>query len=306
MSKLANKINDFRLLRIVHAAAALSLFLNRAQRVRKTRHIRSEQSFGDWCRDLLLRHETLYFLVWKDLKVQYGNFILGVFWSVFQPLLYFGLIYSVHRTSFPTAVSEGTFYPVSLFAGIIIWNFFTSVVNGVLTSIQSNASSISMSFFPRYYLVLAPAIRCCIDLGFSLILLFCMVIYFKTNISLDALWSVPISAIVLVTTSVGIASLAAVAVVRNRHFRQVIPVLLYAGLFFLPVFYTMGDLGNGVVQKLYSMNPLATSIHLLRFGLGVANMDNLSIFWAIPSSVVLLISGIYAFRHLERTIADSI
>jgi len=274
--------------------------------MRKIRHISTTQSFADWFSDLWTRHETLYFLVWKDLKVQYGNFFVGVLWSIFQPLLYFALILAVHRWPLGSSLNDAPLFPVVLFIGIVVWNFFTNAVIGVVASIQANASTISRSFFPRFYLVLAPIVRSCIDMLFSMLVIVGMIIYFQLQLSLVALWAIPLGLALLILTALGVGALAAVAVVRNRHFRQVIPVLLYAGLFFLPVFHSFDHVGNGFLAHLYTANPLATAIHVLRHGVGVEHAGQMNLIWPISYSIALVVLGVYSFRRLERTLADRI
>ena len=57
----------------------------------------------------------------SDLKVKYRNSILGVFWSIIEPLLLLGVLFLVFSTMFKFDIEN---FPIYLLLGIITWNFF--------------------------------------------------------------------------------------------------------------------------------------------------------------------------------------
>lgn len=274
--------------------------------MQRIRHIRSHQPFSEWAGTLVSRHGTLWILVWKDLKVQYGNMLAGLVWSVFQPLVYLGaiaLLFSLGgRRPFGTASDPLVF----LFAGIIVWNFITNAVNFTLTSIQGNSNIISKAFFPRFFLVLAPVLRVSLDFIIAFLILMVMAVSRGTEISISLLWNLPIAAALLLSTAVGLASLAAVAVVMNRHLRHVIPMLMYTGLFIFPVFHRLEGIGSPVLSTIYMENPIAMSMALMRSGFGHEDFSIPALTFAFSVAIAILFIGILSFRRMERTMADRI
>ena len=271
-----------------------------------SRHIGSSKSIKVWFEELITKHETLYFLIWKDLKVQYGNFILGLLWSVFQPILYFGAIVGIFSADKTSVNSNSIPFPVFIFSGIIIWNFFTNAVNGCVSSIQANAGIISKSYFPRYYLVLSPFIRCVLDLLISSFLLLLLAIFTQSSFSNVGWWSIPMAAILLFLTTLGLATVATISVVYNRHMRHGIPMLLYTGLFLLPVFHAVPTIKFALVRILYQANPLAVAIRLVRSAFGNQIISVPEICIATIAAFSIFIFGILAFRRFENTLADRI
>lgn len=270
------------------------------------RHISSKQSFIAWVKVILSRHETLGVLIWKDLKVQYGNWFLGILWAVFQPLVYLGAIGLMLHLGGRKHASGEMDPIVFLFSGIIVWNFITNAVNSTIAGIQGNANIISKAFFPRFFLVLAPVSRVVLDFLISFILLVSIAVIRDSGLSISALWKMPAALLLLLITAIGLSSLAAVAVVMNRHLRHVIPMLMYTGLFIFPVFHVLENIGNPILYSSYTLNPLAAGMTVIRSLFGT--MDSLPVSLAIPyfSAFALLFIGIWAFRRMERTMADRI
>jgi lipopolysaccharide transport system permease protein len=272
---------------------------------RPIRYIRPKQSFSDWLRQLIERRETLWFFIWKDLKVQYQKPIFGLLWSVFQPLVYFGIILSVMKFSGRTSTISEMPFSLYLISGLAIWNFTTSSILGAVNSIQSNAGIISKSFFPRFYLILAPVLKSTFDFLIMLLIVIGFAFCFQQSFIFSNLGFVLTSMVIAITTVLGWSAIAASLVVANRHIRHAIPVLLYAMIFALPVFYSIQEIGNPTLQTAYEFNPIAGAMDLLRSGFGTVTSTRITFLWLIQSFIWLTL-GIIIFRRTERTLADNV
>lgn len=270
------------------------------------RHILPNQSFGDWLKQLYRRRETLWFFVWKDLKVQYQKPLFGLIWSVFQPLVYFGIILLIMQVS--NREIEGTQLPFSVYliCGLAIWNFCTSAILGAVNSMQSNSGIITKSFFPRFYLVLAPVLKSTIDLLIVLVICVCVALYFGQLPVLESFSFIPNLIILAWFTTLSWASVAASAVVWNRHFRHVVPVLLYAMIFAMPVFYVSMNSENIGLQLAYQFNPIAGAMGFLRACFGGLQPKNLLLLGWVAQTFVWLTIGVLTFRKTEKTLADKV
>jgi ABC-type polysaccharide/polyol phosphate export permease len=270
------------------------------------RHIRPEQSFSDWLLQLSERRETLWFFIWKDLKVQYERPVFGLLWSVFQPLIYFGIILSIMRFSERTVNVSNMSFPIYLISGLAIWNFTTSSILGAVNSIGSNAGIISKSFFPRFYLILAPVLKSTLDLLIMLLLVLGFAFWLQQPITFSSLGFLLVSLLLAWVTTLAWSAIAASLVVANRHIRHAIPVLLYAMIFALPVFYSIAEIGNPILQTIYEWNPIAGAMDDLRssFGMEAPSWKRL-VSWSLQS-VLWLAIGIFVFRRTEKTLADKV
>ncbi|MCF8461069.1 MAG: ABC transporter permease [Flavobacteriales bacterium] len=270
------------------------------------RVIRAKQPFSDWLKRLWQRRETLWFFVWKDLKVQYQQPIFGLLWSVFQPLIYFAVILSVIRFSGRTTTETQMPFELYLLCGLAIWNFTTSVILGGMSSMQSNAGLVTKASFPRLYLILSPLIKSLFDLAIVLVIVLVAAISMKVQIPLLFPVHLLLSVLLILPVSFGFACISATLIVWNRHFRHAIPILLYATIFVLPIFYSMDKIENQWLRFFYHFNPIAGAMEVLRNGFNpfIWNLNPM-LLWSI-SSIVVLIIGTFFFRRMEQTLADEL
>ena len=268
------------------------------------RTVQPNQPISDWLRQLWLRKETLYFFVWRDLKVQYQSPFLGVLWSVLQPLIYFGIILSVMKMSGRSGSIDEMPFQVYLISGLAIWNFVTTTITSAVGGLQSNASIITKASFPRFYLILSPFIRGSIDLLVVLLIVIGIAYYNDLSLGLTTLYLLPFSILLLISSTIGFASIATSLVAHNRHIKHIIPILLYAGLFLLPVFYSASE--SELIITINSFNPISGSMSLLRgcFSNNSLAAESVAI-WSLLSFVWLFF-GILSFKKTEKTLADKL
>ena len=84
-------------------------------------------------------------LVVRDIKLRYKRSILGIGWSLLNPLLQFLVFYGVFRWILPVNIPD---YAVFLLTGILAWNWFQSSLNFGCVVITDSASLIRQPGFP--------------------------------------------------------------------------------------------------------------------------------------------------------------
>ena len=171
---------------------------------------------------------------------------------------------------------------------------------------QSNAGLVTKASFPRLYLVLSPLIKSLFDLGIVLIIVLGAAVLLNTSISFLFPIYLLHSLLLILPISFGLACIASSLTVWNRHFRHAIPILLYAMIFVLPIFYSMNGIENKWLRFFYHFNPIAGAMEVLRSGFNPFLWDlNPMLLWSI-SSIAILIIGTFLFRRMERTLADEV
>lgn len=270
------------------------------------RYIQSKQPISDWFALLFSRRETLWFFILKDLKVQYQNPVFGFVWSIVQPAIYFGIILALMH--FSGRVSSTDIMPFSLFliCGLAIWNLTTNSILGAANSIQSNAGLISKSYFPRFYIILAPILKHLLDFSILIVLILGLSVYENQPPTLAFVPLLFVSVFIGLNTILGWASIAASLIVWNRHIRHIIPVILYALMFALPVFYSAQSIDNKIVNTLYALSPIAGAMDCFRAGFCGSIPDFQLISGWLSQSVLWLIIGVFVFRKTEKTLADNV
>src|SRR6185295_19162910 len=97
-------------------------------------------------RVLYRNRQLIATLTARDLKARYRGSILGIFWSLANPLLLLGVYTLVFTKFFPVQFVQP--YSLFLFAGILPWTFFSAAVLESTTSISANAALIKKVMFP--------------------------------------------------------------------------------------------------------------------------------------------------------------
>ena len=91
-------------------------------------------------------------LLKRDIKVKYRKSVLGVLWSVLNPLFMMIILSVVFSTLFKNNVEN---YPTYIFSGQLIYNFFSEATTSSMSAIVDNASLIKKIYVPKYLFVLA-------------------------------------------------------------------------------------------------------------------------------------------------------
>jgi lipopolysaccharide transport system permease protein len=253
-------------------------------------------------RELWRYRELLYFLVWRDIKVRYKQSLLGAGWAIIQPLLTM-IIFTVFFGQWAGIPTDGVPQPIFYFAGILPWQFFQSGVSKAGTSLVASRNLITKIYFPRIAVPIAPIIAGLLDFGLAFLILIGMMIFYGT-IPTSALWTLPLFLLLAFLTAVGVGVWLAGLNVAYRDIGYIIPFLMQIWFFLSPIVYSASIVPEKL-QPYYGLNPMAGVVQGFRWAiLGVGKPDLLDLGASIGVAILLLVSGIYYFKRMERTFAD--
>src|SRR5438477_6736055 len=139
----------------------------------------------DW-REVFLYRELLGFLIWRDIKIRYRQTLLGGLWAVLQPLMAM-LIFTFVFNRLAGVRSDGPPYPLFAFAGLVPWTFFSNGVSTSSNSLVANQHLVSKICFPRVVIPLGSIAALLVDVCFSLVLVFGLVIKYHWGLPYHAL-----------------------------------------------------------------------------------------------------------------------
>ena len=263
---------------------------------------KSKQGLG--LRELWRYRELFYFFTWRDIKVKYKQTVLGFAWAILQPLLMmlvFTFFFSnVLSSSLPADIP----YPLFAFAGIMLWNVFSTGLSGSANSMISNANIIKKIYFPRLILPASAILVASFDFLMTLIVFAGLMIYYGVSLNLFTVFLIPLSLLLAVTATLGLGTLIAALSVKYRDFRYIVPFLVQFLLFLTPVIYPESIVKNQLIQNILGLNPMTGPIHLLRAGIFGLTPDMKVIALSLISSVVLVVAGLITFRKTESYFAD--
>jgi lipopolysaccharide transport system permease protein len=263
---------------------------------------RSRGRWPAYIREVLRFRDLLFFLVLRDIRVRYSQTVLGLGWSVLQPLLQM-VIFSIFFGALAGIGSGNVPYPVFSLAAVVPWTYFNNTVGTAATSLISNATLISKIYFPRLLVPLAPIGAGLVDLVIGLLLLFAVMAGYGVYPSWGVLL-LPVLIILLAACAAGVSLWLAALGVQYRDVRYVTPFFLQSLLFVTPIIYVVGKVPASV-RPFYSLNPLVGIVSGFRAAL--LHQDAIPVGSMVESALIstlLILSGLWYFRRIERAMAD--
>ena len=275
----------------------------------------------DWqtrVRELSQYRFLLQNLVIRDLKAKYKNSILGVLWSLLNPLalmLVFTIVFSV--LSGDRAPRQ---YPVFVLVGLIPWRFFTGAVTSGSIAITNNAVLVKKVYFPRELLPTATLLSNLVNFLFGCIVMVAFLYAFRLGLTIYALW-VPVILLTQVIFTLGLSFILSAVTTFYRDVLMILEVILQAWFFLTPVFYSFdtffGDSSTilGITfnptQAMRWINPMASIIDGYRTvlwgtegSLGPVSMNPVYLLRTLIESIIILFIGYYIFIRSEHLFGE--
>src|SRR6478736_4539590 len=128
--------------------------------------------------DLWHYRELFAILAWRDIAVRYKQTVFGIAWAIIRPFLTM-VIFTVLFGRLANFPSDGTApYPVLVFAGMLPWFLFSSILSEASNSLIGNANLVGKVYFPRIIIPLSSAVVALVDFTINLALLFVIMEWF--------------------------------------------------------------------------------------------------------------------------------
>ena len=273
----------------------------------------------------LLDHDVEMFKKYKDLlteltrknvKLKYRNSWLGIIWSFLQPLLNMIVLSVVFGALFGKSNDEVICFPVYLFTGRLIYEFFTTATKQSMTSFRRNAAIIKKVYVPKYMYPLSSIFSTFVTFAISVVCYVCVWIFFKaTGISgganLTITWRILlvfIPMLYVLIFSVGVGLILSVLNVFFRDVEYIWDVFTKLLLYMVPVLYPLSKITTPWIIFVIKINPLYTMIELFRqcvlYGNTVVSpvLSWKLLLYAFACAIGSLIFGIWIFNKYSDKI----
>ncbi len=255
-------------------------------------------------RDLWEYRELLYFLIWRDIKVRYKQTALGAAWAVLQPLMTM-LVFSVFFGRLARMPSDGIPYPVFAFAALVPWTLFAHGLTGSANSLVGNANLITKVYFPRLVIPVATVLAGLLDFALAFVVLLLMLLYYGIVPTANVVW-LPAFVLLALATSLGVGLWLSALNVEFRDVRHVVPFVTQIWLFATPIAYPSSLLPEPW-RTVYGLNPMVGVVEGFRWALlGTETAPGPMVAVSACAALVILVSGAFYFRRMERSFADLI
>ena len=248
--------------------------------------------------------ELFWFLALRDILVRYKQAVIGIAWSILQPLFTM-VVFSIIFGRLAKLPSDGVPYPILTFTALLPWQFFAQAMSSSSQSIVGNASIISKVYFPRLIIPTSAVISGTIDFCISFVILIGMMVWYKIVPTANIIY-LPLFLLVAFTAALGVGLWLSALNAEFRDVFYVVPFLVQAGLYISPVAYSSSIIPEKW-KLIYSLNPMVGVIDGFRWCiLGTATPNWTGIIISAVSVLVIFMGGLLYFRKMERTFADVI
>ena len=250
----------------------------------------------------LKKYKYLFYeLIKKDIKLKYRSSILGLFWTLLEPLLTMIVLTLV----FSELLGRGDrYYPVYILSGRLLYSFFSGGTKAALKSIRSHGAMIAKVYVPKYMYPAATIVSNYVIFLLSLIVLMGVGAVMKVKPTLHLFGAIlPLTILLVLTLGVGL--LLATLNVFFRDLEYLWTVALMLIMYTCAIFYKI----DGIKHHLwiFKYNPLYSVIVNFRntvlYSVYGQAMDMWHLWYSMGVSVLLLAVGLVVFwRKQDRFI----
>jgi lipopolysaccharide transport system permease protein len=253
-------------------------------------------------RDLWHYRELLFLLTWRDVKVRYKQTALGAAWAVLQPLFSM-VVFTVFFGRLAKVPSDGIPYPLFSYAALLPWQLFAYGLTESSNSLVANERLITKVYFPRLCVPIASVLAGLVDFVVAFTVVIGLMFYYGVWPGW-AILTLPAFTLFAVVTAFGVGLWFSALNVRYRDVRYTLNFIVQLWLFASPVAYS-STLVPTRWRILYGMNPMAGVIEGFRWALlGKTQPPGAMTIVSAFTVVLVLISGLFYFRRMEKSFAD--
>ena len=256
--------------------------------------------------DLRSRWRLIRYLARADLKRKGADTFFGNLWWVIDPLLQMAVYVILVTVVFERTTPA---YPLFIFAAILPWKWFTTVVTDSISSVTGQERLIKQIQFPKIVLPAASMIAGIAQFLFGMIPLAAMLVIFYTDRISPALVFITVVAVVQLVFSTGLGLALAALNVFFRDVGNLARHVLRLWFYLSPALYgadTIASLGekHPTIVSLMKLNPFYAILESYRDAIYYGRAPNFALLGAVlAGSVILLVVGTIFFKRLEPSFA---
>ncbi len=256
--------------------------------------------------------ELIYFLIWRDIKVRYKQTVLGAAWAIIQPFFTM-IVFTIFFGKLAKVPSDNVPYPIFSYTALLPWGMFTKALTDAGRSLISNRTMITKVYFPRLAIPFASVLSGVVDFGIAFIVLLGMMIYYNTlpgstyHVNLTGnILLLPLFILLALITALGVGLWLSALNVIYRDINYIIPFLTQFWLFITPIAYPSSMIPERW-RLIYALNPMTGVVEGFRWVLlGTETAPGPMLAVSTTISLLILITGLFYFRRMERTFADTV
>jgi lipopolysaccharide transport system permease protein len=246
--------------------------------------------------------ELMFFFIWRDVRVRYKQTALGASWAILQPFLTM-VVFSLFFGKLAKLPSDGVPYPIFSFAALVPWTLFANGLGKSSDSLVNNSNMIKKIYFPRLIMPISTVFSGLVDFSLAFLVLLGMMVAYGILPTVNILW-LPLFLLLALVSALAVGLWLCALNVHYRDVKYVVPFITQIWMFATPIVYS-SKLLDEKWRIVYGLNPMAGVVEGFRWALlGTDTAPGPMIAVSSLVAVLILVTGAFYFRRMEKTFAD--
>ncbi len=257
--------------------------------------------------DLVRYRELFANLFRRDFQAKYKGSLLGVLWSLLNPLILLGVYLLVFGVIFPSP--QTPHYALYLLAGLACWIFFATSMQSAARSLVDSADLVKKVRFPRQLVAFSMVATQAVTFAVMAVILIVLSLIFVADARPTVWVAVPL-ALVFVAQVAGLALVVACLNVVFRDVEHVLAAALLPWFFVTPILWSAQTLGDRAIRHhtllnvLHWVNPVAPPIFAIRDAIWSGRAPHLwDVVYLVVAASASLVLAALVFRSVDDRIA---
>ena len=252
--------------------------------------------FSELTTYLWKQRDLIKLLVKRDISVRYKRSVLGLLWTMLNPLLTSLVLWFVFVTIFKPKLADGTQFAPYVLAGVLLITFFNQGFIAAAESISGGVGILQKVYVKPQVFAVASTFSSAINFLLGLFALVIVTFLVGDGISFLA----PLTVIVVLCMlglTIGLALMTSILFIRFDDSKNIVAIALQLLYYLTPIFYPK-DILNEKVRLIVSLNPISSYLDIFRFVF--ANTGRATTFdwiYMFSSSIIVLIIGLAVFKR---------
>jgi ABC-type polysaccharide/polyol phosphate export permease len=253
-------------------------------------------------RNFWIHRSLLRLLITRDLTVRYKRSVLGVWWTILNPLLTTMVMWMVFSQIFSRTAGADVPFIVYLLTGVLLISmFFSQGLIAAGSSLVSGRGILSKIRVPGEVFALTAAGAAMVNFFIGLIPL--AIVMLATGTPIPWTWLlIPIPALAMLCLVTGVGMLIAAAAVHFFDVLDLVRVIVQLSIWLVPTFYPL-EMIPEKIQIFIKLNPLYSYLVIFRyFAYGGYPAELWQYIMMFTSAIVMLAVGVYVFSRSWRNL----
>ena len=238
----------------------------------------------------------------REIKRKYARSVLGVLWSVLNPLLYMAVVTFVFSFFLSKGIEN---YPAYYLTGNIIFSLLATGSSTAMTALKDNRNLMLKTKWPRQIFVLSRDYTALVNFLLSCISYVVVLIIFQIRIEWMAILF-PIDIFFATLFLIGLSYALSIWDVFLPDAKNIYGTIIMVIRFLSGLFYNVDTMAPGV-QTFISFNPFYVFIKVARDSVLYARVPDMHyLLQMILWSVGMFIFGSLIFRYKENKVMEKL